>query len=278
MIYIGRKNRMRVVKAVDFGLYLDGGDFGEILLPGREVPEGCKPGEWLHVFIYNDSDDRLIATRETPKAMVGESALLKVRQQNDVGTFMDWGLGKDLLVPFNEQAWPMNPGRSYVVYLFLDQQTNRIAASTKYNRHLNEDGRGFRPGEKVRLMIASRTALGYKAVINNTHLGLIFKTDVFRPLKFGQQLNGYIKAIRDDGKIDLALQPASDEVRDQLEGQILDYLHRHEGVSKITDKSPPELIYKTFKTSKANFKRALGRLYKKRQVLIESHQVSLIDD
>jgi len=278
MIYIGRKNRMRVVKRVDFGVYLDGGEDGEILLPNREVPTDTKPGDWLHVFVYNDSEDRLIATRETPKAMVGECAYLKVGQQNDVGTFMDWGLGKDLLVPFSEQAWPMNPGRSYVVYLFLDEQTKRIAASTKYSRHLNEDGRGFLPGEKVKLMIASRTELGYKAVINNSHLGLIFKTDVFQPLRFGQQLSGYIKAIREDGKIDLVLQPASDEVRDRLEEQILDYLQRHGGISKITDKSPPELIYKTFKTSKANFKRALGRLYKKRRVLIEKHRVSLIDN
>jgi len=278
MIYVGRKNRMRVVKTVDFGLYLDGGESGEILLPGHEVSKDCKPGDFLHVFIYRDSEDRLIATRETPKAMVGEAAFLKVRQQNDVGTFMDWGLSKDLLVPFNEQAWPMNPGRSYVVYLYLDVQTERIAASTKYNRHLNEDGHGFEPGEKVKLMIASRTDLGYKAIINNTHLGLIFKTDVFQPLRFGQQLRGYIKAIRDDGKIDLTLQPASQAARDELEGQILDYLHRHGGVSKITDKSPPELIYKTFKTSKANFKRALGRLYKKRQVLLEKYQVSLIAD
>jgi len=277
MIYIGRKNRLQVVKKVSFGAYLDGGEYGEILLPKREVPDSCEPGDWLHVFIYADSDDRLIATRETPLAMVGECALLKVRQQNEVGTFLDWGLGKDLLLPFSEQAWPMNPGRSYVVYVFLDEQTNRIAASTKYSRHLKEEGSGFHPGEKVKLMIASRTELGYKAVINNSHLGLIFKTDVFRPLKFGQQLPGYIKAIREDGKIDLSLQPSSDEVRDQLEVQILDYLRRHGGVSNITDRSPPDLIYKTFNTSKASFKRALGRLYKKRQVLIEKYRVVLVE-
>jgi len=278
MIYIGRKNRLRVLKAVDFGVYLDGGEVGEILLPWREVPDDCRPGDWLHVFVYNDSEDRPIATRQTPLAMVGEAAYLKVRQQTDVGAFMDWGLSKDLLVPFSEQARPMTPGRSYVVYLFLDAQTNRIAASTKLSRHLSEDGGGFQPGEKVKLMIASRTALGYKAVINNTHLGLIFKTDVFQPLRFGQQLKGFIKTIRDDGKIDLTLQPTADAVRDQLEGKILEYLRRHRGISRITDRSPPEMIYKTFGTSKANFKRALGRLYKKRRVLIERHQVSLVDD
>ncbi len=278
MIYVGRMNRMRVTKAVSFGVYLDGRDFGEILLPKRDVPEDCEQGDWLHVFVYADSDDRLIATREKPKAMVGEAAYLKVKQQNDVGTFMDWGLNKDLLVPFGEQAWEMNSGRSYVVYLYLDAQTNRIAATTKYSHHLSEDGRGFEPGEPVRLMIASRTSLGYKAIINNSHLGLIFKSDVFQDLKFGQQLRGFIKAIRADGKIDLALQRSSDEARDQLEEQILDHLRKHGGSSKITDKSPPELIYKTFKASKANFKRALGRLYKKRQVVIEKYQVSLLDD
>ncbi len=278
MLFIGRKNRMRVVKALDFGVYLDGGAAGEILLPAREVPADCAPGDWLHVFIYKDSEDRLIATRRTPKAMVGEAAYLMVRQQTDVGTFMDWGLGKDLLVPHNEQTRPMNPGRSYVVYLFLDERTGRIAASTRYSRHLKEDGRGFEPGQKVKLMIASRSKLGYKAVINNSHLGLIFKTDVFQPLRFGQQLNGYIKAIRDDGKIDLVLQPPSDQARDRLEDQILAYLQRHRGVSRITDKSPPELIYKTFKTSKASFKRALGRLYKKRLIVIDKHQVRLSGD
>ena len=277
MIYIGRKNRMRVVKIVHFGLYLDGGIAGEILLPSREAPDAAQPDDFLHVFLYRDSEDRLIATRKTPKAMIGEAAYLKVKQQTDVGTFMDWGLSKDLLVPFNEQAWPMNPGRSYVVYLYVDE-TGRIAASTRYSRHLSEDGRGFRQGEKVRLMIAARSALGYKAIINDTHLGLIFKTDVFQPLKFGQQLAGYIKTIRADGKIDLVLQPASEEVRDRLEEQILDHLRRHDGSSRITDKSPPELIYETFRASKANFKRALGRLYKKRRILITKDRVSLSED
>ena len=278
MIYIGRTNRMRVNKLVSFGAYLDGGEYGEILLPKRYVPQGCKPEDQLQVFVYADSEDRLVATTEQPKVQVGEAAYLKVKQQNEVGTFMDWGLGKDLLVPFNEQAWPMHPGRNSVVYCYLDPQTNRIAASTRFNRHLKEDGRGdFEPGEKVKLMIATRTQLGFKAIINNTHVGLIFKSDVFGELKFGQQLKGYIKAIRqEDGKIDLSLQPSSDEVRDKLEEQILDYLKAHDGVSTITDKSPPALIYKTFNASKANYKRALGRLYKKRLVVIEKTRIHLL--
>ena len=278
MIYIGRNNRMRVVKRVDFGLYLDGGDYGEVLLPRRYVPEGAKPGDWLHVFVYADSNDQLICTTEKPLAMVGECAYLKVKDQNDVGTFMDWGLSKDLLVPFNEQAWPMNQGRSYVVYVYLDEETRRIAATTRFHKHLSEDGTGFEPGQQVKLMIATQTKLGYKAVINNTHLGVLFKPDLLQPLKFGQQLRGYIKAIRSDGKIDLSLQPASDVVRDRLEDQILDYLRVHDGISKITDKSPPELIYKTFNVSKANYKRALGRLYKKQRVMLDKHQISLLPD
>jgi predicted RNA-binding protein (virulence factor B family) len=280
MIYIGRTNRMRVVKLMNFGAYLDGGDLGEILLPKRYVPKGCKPDDQVQVFVYADSEDRLVATTERPKVQVGEAAYLKVKQQNDVGTFMDWGLGKDLLVPFNEQAWPMHPGRSSVVFCYLDPQTNRIAASTRFNRHLKEDGRGdFQPGDSVKLMIATRTQLGYKAIINNTHVGLIFKSDVFGDLKFGQQIKGYIKSIRqEDGKIDLSLQASSGEVRDQLEEQILDYLRAHDGVSTITDKSPPALIYKTFNASKANFKRALGRLYKKRKVVIEKTRVTLSED
>ena len=278
MIFIGRNNRLRVTRAVDFGLYLGGGDAGEILLPAREAPQGASPGDWLHVFVYRDSEDRLIATRKTPTAMVGEAAYLKVKQQTEVGTFMDWGLDKDLLVPFSEQARPMQAGRSYVVYLFLDQRSGRIAGSTRYNRHLSEQGRGFHRGQKVRLTIAARSTLGYKAIINNSHLGLIFKDDVFQPLRLGQQLPGYIKAIRDDGKIDLVLQPTSEEARDRLEARILDYLRNHDGVSRITDKSPPELIYQTFQASKASYKRALGRLYSQRRILISKQCVTLSDD
>lgn len=277
MVYIGRINRMRVAKLVGFGAYLDGGDLGEILLPKRFVPGGCEIGDSLQVFVHADSEDRLVATTEWPKVQVGEAAYLKVKQQTDVGTFMDWGLGKDLLVPFNEQAWPLHPGRSSVVYCYLDPATRRIAASTRFNRHLKEDGRAeLEPGQKVRLLVATRSKLGYKAIINNTHVGLIFASEVFGELKYGQQLAGYIKSVRpDDGKIDLSLQASNQAVRDRLEEQILAYLREHGGVSTITDKSPPALIYKTFTASKANYKRALGRLYKKRRILLDKWQVRL---
>jgi len=277
MIYIGRMNRMKVVKHVDFGVYLDGQDEGEILLPRKDVPHDTEVGDRLHVFIYRDSDDRLIATTKRPLVQVGEAAYLKVKQQNNVGTFMDWGLPKDLLVPFNEQAWPMNEGRNVVIYCYLDENTNRIAGTTKFHRHLSEDGRNvFQEGDAVKGMVAAQTELGYKMILNNSHIGLLYKNEVFKPMRFGHELKVFIKQIRDDGRIDLSIAASNQDVRDELEEKIMAYLKAHDGVSHITDKSPPNVIYDTFNASKANFKRALGRLYKKRLVSLDKTQVRLL--
>ena len=277
MIYIGRMNRMKVVKHVDFGVYLDGQDEGEILLPRKDVPHDAEVGDRLHVFIYRDSDGRLIATTKRPLVQVGEAAYLKVKQQNNVGTFMDWGLPKDLLVPFNEQAWPMNEGRNVVIYCYLDENTNRIAGTTKFHRHLSEDGRNvFQEGDAVKGMVAAQTELGYKIILNNTHIGLLYKNEVFKPMRFGHELKVFIKQIRDDGRIDLSIAASNQDVRDELEEKIMAYLKAHDGVSHITDKSPPNVIYDTFNASKANFKRALGRLYKKRLVSLDKTQVRLL--
>jgi predicted RNA-binding protein (virulence factor B family) len=277
MIYIGRMNRMKVVKHVDFGVYLDGQDEGEILLPRKDVPHDTQVGDRLHVFIYRDSDDRLIATTKRPLVQVGEAAYLKVKQQNNVGTFMDWGLPKDLLVPFNEQAWPMNEGRNVVIYCYLDENTNRIAGTTKFHRHLSEDGRNvYQEGDAVKGMVAAQTELGYKIILNNTHIGLLYKNEVFKPMRFGHELKVFIKQIREDGRIDLSIAASNQDVRDELEEKIMAYLKAHDGISRITDKSPPNVIYDTFYASKANFKRALGRLYKKRLVSLDKTQVRLL--
>jgi len=277
MIYIGRMNRMKVVKHVDFGVYLDGQDEGEILLPRKDVPHDTQVGDRLHVFIYRDSDDRLIATTKRPLVQVGEAAYLKVKQQNNVGTFMDWGLPKDLLVPFNEQAWPMNEGRNVVIYCYLDENTNRIAGTTKFHRHLSEDGLNvFQEGDAVKGMVAAQTELGYKIILNNTHIGLLYKNEVFKPMRFGHELKVFIKQIREDGRIDLSIAASNQDVRDELEEKIMAYLKAHDGISRITDKSPPNVIYDTFNASKANFKRALGRLYKKRLVSLDKTQVRLL--
>jgi len=278
MIKIGQINQLEIVKFVSFGLYLDGGDAGEILLPKRYMPEDIEIGDEIDVFIYKDTNDDLISTTQLPNALVGECALLSAKDKSEAGIFMDWGLTKDLLVPYNEQAYPMTIGRHYVVYVFLDERTNRIAASTKFSFHLCEEGEEFEVGEEVDLMIVGKTDLGYKAAIEETHLGLIFHQDIFQELRFGQQLRGFIKRIRDDGKIDLTLQKATDETRDSLEDKILVYMRAMGGKSNITDKSPPDMIYKVFECSKKNYKKALGGLYKQKKILIEKDLISLIED
>ena len=277
MLKIGKVNRLQVVKEVPFGVYLDADEHGTILLPGLYVPKPCAIDDWLDVFVYADSEDLLIATTLTPKAMVGECAYLKVVAVNKTaGAFMDWGLSKDLLVPFNQQQRPMEEGRSYVVYIYLDESTQRIAAASKLSHYLQEESTDFTPQQSVDLLIASRTDLGYKAVIDGSHLGLIFASEVFQPLKMGQQVKGYIKAIREDGKIDLSLTLPGKEARDSLTEKIMAYLESHDGVTRLTDKSPPEAIYKTFGVSKGQYKKALGRLYKQKLILIEKQKITLL--
>jgi uncharacterized protein len=276
MLKIGEINHLQVVKGVEFGLYVDGGEHGEILLPSRYAPRNCSPGDWLDLFIYRDSDDRLIATTETPSAMVGECAYLKVAAVNKFGAFLDWGLPKQLLVPFNEQKLPMQVGRSYVVCIFLDDATQRIAASSKLRDHLSEQGFYLQPRQAVELLIASRTQLGYQAVVNDTHLGLLYDSEIYQPLRIGQKIPGFIKHIRDDRKIDLCLQLDDQQTRETLAERIIDHLKAHGGVSTLTDSSPPDDIYRTFGVSKKQYKKALGGLYKRKRIRIDKHQVTLL--
>ncbi len=275
MVNIGQINRLEVVKQVDFGVYLDAEDLGTILLPKRYVPANCALGTWLDVFVYFDSEDCLIATTLTPTVSVGECAYLKVKQVNNVGAFMDWGLLKDLLVPFAEQHKPFEEGRSYVVTAYRDTYTDRILASSKLNRHLSETAHHFQANEPVDLIVFGRSDMGYKAVINHRHIGLIFRDAAFKPLSYGQALQGYIKGLRPDGKIDLSLQLPAGLARPELTRQILDYMQAHGGVSLLSDKSPPELIYETFNVSKANYKKALGALLKQQKIVMEPGQIRL---
>ena len=275
---IGILNSLEVLKEVDFGIYLDGGDEGEILMPARYVPNGTEVGQRINAFIYRDSEDRLIATTEKPKVMVGQCAYLKVKSVDKVGAFLDWGLPKDLLVPYNQQSVRMQQGYSYVVYAYLDGRTGRIAASSKLNHFLNEAGDGYKVGQEVAILIVSRSDLGYKAVIDGTHLGLIFHAEATRPLKFGQKMKGYIKQIRQgDKRIDLALEAGRALTRKDLNRQILEYLRANKGVSRITDKSPPDQILQQFGVSKGNYKKALGALYKEKKILIEPDRVTLVE-
>jgi len=276
MAEIGKINHLNVVKQVDFGVYLDGDELGEILLPERDVPPDCVVGDGLDVFIYLDSEDLLIATTQMPKAMVGECAFLKVVEVNAVGAFLDWGLPKDLLVPYGEQQKPMEEGESYVVYLYVDEASERIAATSRLNKFVVDTSPYFKPQQKVELLVCERTDLGYKAVVNQAVIGLLFNSDVISPVRYGETLQGYIKQIRPDNKLDLCLQLVTREALDDLSEQILAFIQAEGGQTTLTDKSPPDAIAKQFGVSKSSYKKALGKLYQRRLVLIEKHQVSLV--
>ena len=277
MAQVGRFNKLEVVKEVDFGVYLDGGELGTILLPQRYMPEDCELGDWVDVFLYFDSEDLLIATTETPRVEVGRCEMLKVIDINNAGAFMDWGLPKDLLVPYSEQLKPMEVGYSYVVYVFHDQDSDRIAASTRLQDYLAEESVWVKPRQAVDLLIAGRTDLGYKAVINDQYLGLIFRDDAFRPLKVGERLPGFIKGIRADGKIDLVISQGTLQGDHDLGEQIIESLRASGGVSTLTDKSAPDEIYRSFKVSKKKYKQALGSLYRSKRILLSAEKIQLIN-
>ncbi len=271
MVEMGQYNTLKINNEVDFGFYLDGGDWGELLLPTRYVPKDMRERDEIEVFLYYDSEDRPIATTETPRVTVGQCAFLKVTSSSPYGAFMDWGLSKDLLVPFKEQRVPMQVGKRYVAYVFLDA-TGRIAASSKLDCFLEEENRGtFRPQQEVELLIASRTDLGYKAVIEDTHIGLIHNADILQPIEMGTRMRGYIKLIREeDNRIDLKLHATGRDAEDTLCDAILDYLESEGGKSDLTDKSSPEAIYAQFQVSKSSYKKALGKLYKEKHILIDN--------
>jgi predicted RNA-binding protein (virulence factor B family) len=276
MAKIGVLNNLRVVKEVDFGVYLDGGEHEEILLPRRYVPENCKVDDNIRVFIYLDSEDRFIATTESPYAMVGDFALLKVVAVESVGAFLDWGLLKDLLVPYSEQSPTMETGKSYIVKIYVDKKTNRIAATTRLDRYLDNEPGNFHAGQEVELLICSQTDIGYKAIINGTHWGILYSNEVFQPLKSGQRTKGYIKKIRSDNKIDLSLHRPGYERVDDITDAIINVLKEQGGFISVTDKSSPETIHKLFGVSKKTYKKAIGAIYRKKLITIENDGIKLI--
>lgn len=276
MTEIGKVNHLEVVKEVDFGIYLDGGDLGEILMPKRYVPEGTQPEDTIDAFIYLDSEDRLVATTEKPLAMVEEFALLEVVSVTQVGAFLNWGLPKDLFVPFREQRQPMEEGKKYLVYVYVDTNTKRIAASSKIEQYLDNIPVDYDVDEEVDLIIVNETDLGYNAIIDNSHLGVIFKNEAFQPLNPGDKIQGFIKKIRTDGKIDLCLQKSGYEKISSFADKIISELEKAKGFLPLTDKSSPEEIYKIFKFSKKNFKAAIGALYKKRMITLEENGIRLL--
>lgn len=275
MIQIGKYNTLTVVKIVDFGVYLDGEERGEILLPNEYVPENCFPDDELKVFIYFDSEDRIIATTEIPNIVVGEFAYMKAVATSSVGAFLDWGLRKDLLVPFREQRVPMAEGQSYLVYAYVDQATDRIVATSKVEKYLDQVPPAYEPDQEVDLLIARRSDLGYSVIINNAHWGVIYGNEIFQPIKTGQRVKGYIKQVRPDGKIDAILQKPGYGQIDGLSEQIIEKIKDNGGVLDISDKSAPEDIYALFGCSKKNYKKAVGALLKKGIIEIGEDEIRL---
>lgn len=274
MIRVGQFNNLRVIKEVPFGIYLDGEDWGDILLPNKVVPKGTKVNDRLEVFIYFDSEDKIIATTQRPRAKLGSCAFLKVIDVNRVGAFLDWGLDKDLLVPKPEQHRLMERDKSYIVYLKQDDK-GRIVASSKLDHFLDKSPAHFKQGDEVNLLIAATTDLGTKVIINDSHWGLIHSGDIFQTLTYGKRMQGYIKTVREDGKIDVVLRKMGQDSILDLAKRILTELHKEGGFLPLHDKSSSLDIQRAFSESKKSFKSAIGHLYKGGDIKIESDGIRL---
>ncbi len=278
MAFIGKRNLLPFIRESDSGLYLDGAELGEILLPGRYIPRDWVPGTPLDVFLYRDSDDRLIATTETPFATVDDFACLRVISVNrQIGAFLDWGLAKDLLLPFGEQAGPVRVGQTVPVFVHLDPQTERIVASARIDQHLSEDTPVYRDGQPVKFLIIGRTPLGYNAIVANAHRGLLYHDTLLEPLQIGQRLNGFVREVRADGKIDLSLDASGYQRVAGITERIVQVLERNGGSLDYDDDSPPEEIRQVFGVSKKAFKQALGKLYKSRRIRFCNPGIQLLD-
>jgi len=277
MVSVGRMNRLQVVRRSDFGLFLAGDGDSTILLPARYIPKDqpCAPGDELDVFVYFDSEDRLVATTETPKVQVGQFASLKVVDINQVGLFLDWGLSKDLLLPHSEEQRPLQIGDYCVVYVFLDKRKGRITATARLDRHLDQEPVRYRLGQPVDLLLVSSTEMGFKAIINHRHWGLLHKNELFKFVRSGMVEQGFIKELRADGKISLSLQPQGEQAVVSLADQIMAKLREQGGTLPISDKSDPALITDMFGVSKGNFKKAIGGLYKQDRIVIHADKIEL---
>lgn len=275
MLKIGEYNDLRIIKQVDFGVYL-GIDNQEILLPTKWVPRDAKIGDTITVFIIRDSDDRLLATTVKPFATANTFAFLEVKQVNNIGAFLDWGMDKDLLVPFREQANQMEEGKSYVVFVYEDEQSNRLIASSKLSRFIERQNIDLQVGDVVDLLVYSKTNLGYNAIINNRYTGLIYANEIFENIRIGDQLKGYVKTIRDDLKIDLSLQKSGFELMDDAKWKILNLLKNENGFLALHDNSTPEEVKAKLQMSKKAFKKAIGSLYKEKLVILTDKGVQLI--
>jgi uncharacterized protein len=276
MVKLGKLNDLSVIDMDPSGACFDGGDEGDILLPRTEIPSGCEIGTKLEVFVYLDSEDLLTATLKRPLAMVGEFALLKVVSLEQVGAFLDWGLPKDLLLPFAEQTRDLRIGDDVIVFLYLDR-SDRISASMRLQRHVQKDTSTYQTGQEVDLMIAAKTDLGFKAIVNGAHFGVLYEDEVFQTLHYGEKLKGFIKLVRPDGKLDLSLTRSGHRAaKDEIAPKILELLKAEGGFLPINDKTSAEKIHELFGVSKKKFKIALGGLYKQRLIKVEDEGIRLV--
>ncbi|MBR9727786.1 S1 RNA-binding domain-containing protein [Shewanella intestini] len=275
MIQIGKRYPLEVVKEVSFGVYLNADELGQILLPKKYVPDNCEVGSKVDVFLYLDSDDVVIATTQKSLAQVGEFAFLKAVATNHVGAFLDWGLDKDLFLPFGEQKRPAEEGFSYLVYIHTNHVDDRIVASNKIDKFLDKTEPHYQQGEEVSLIIGGQTDLGYKAIVNNQHWGVIYKNEVFRKLRLGQKLTGFIKQVRSDGKIDLVLQKGSKTELDKHANLIMNKLNKAQGFLPLNDKTNADIIYEQLSMSKKAFKKSIGGLFKSGDIVIKPDGIYL---
>lgn len=277
MLQIGNYNELEVKKLVPFGLYLDGGDDKEILLPAKYIDEPVESGDVMRVFVYTDSEDRLIASTEHPFATVGEFAYLQVVQVDNVGAFLDWGItAKDLLVPFSEQKVKMREGCQYLVYVYLDDATHRVVASAKIDKFLGNVIPEYHIRDQVDALVIAHDEIGYRVIVDNLHKGIIYENEVYAPLEIGEHYSAAVKRVRPDGKIDVTLNERIGVRVASLENRILDLIKQSpDGVLKLTDKSSPEEIKLTLQCSKKDFKRTVGSLYKARKIQLSADGLTL---
>ncbi|MCF0178743.1 MAG: GntR family transcriptional regulator [Bacteroidales bacterium] len=277
MIHLGKYNTLQVIKEVDFGIYLDAGEDVEILMPKKYVPQGTKVGDEVRCFVYQDSEARLIATTERPYATVGEFAYLKINSVNAVGAFADWGTSKELLIPHREQKAKLQEGHRYIIYIYIDSLSGRIAGTARLDKYLNNVPPTYEENEEVEALVWTSTPLGYKVIINGKHTGQIYNNQIFQPVHIGEKLRAWVKGVREDDKIDLMLQPMGyRNVIDGVEATILKALHNNDGFLPLTDKTNPEVIADRLQCSKKNFKKALGALYKAERVIISEDGIRLV--
>ncbi len=276
MLNLGIYNQLTILRTTSVGMYLGDEDGNDVLLPNKYIQETFQVGDVVDVFVYKDYEQRWIATTLKPYIELHQFAFLRVRDVSPTGAFLEWGLEKDLLVPFKEQNTKMQAKQSYVVYLYKDEKTERLVASCKLNRFLQNENLSIGAGEEVDLLVFETTALGFNVIINQQHKGLIYHTEIFQPIQIGDQLRGFVKLIREDNGIDISLQPKGVQRLEEGAEKLINYLKKHKGFIPLTDKSEPDDILKLLQMSKKNFKKSLGILYKQRLVRLENDGTYLV--